>query len=295
MGSNFLPFDLHLFNFPAAKPKGSQQAAFRNLNLEIVRGVAAANTTGSHIVELIDTAFYPGASALQHEDDVIAGWDPANPTSNPHRFYQTVFARACRTCHISGPFAAPPYTAFTDFQADITNVQNRVCNEKVMPHAQRTNDVFWASLNPNMPAFLELYGQSLSGWSMLGTAQCGQFFQDNGGTVPSVFASQIYPILFNECSSCHSVVGNANWAVTDVADTYNSVLNAIALDGASHYIVPNNTGASKLYQRITTGAPSTRMPKFGPDLVTTDTDSPADGVFDAAEIQAWINAGAVGP
>ena len=30
----------------------------------------------------------------------------------------------------------------------------------------------------------------------------------------------------------------------------------------------------------------------GPNLVTTDTDSPLDGIADATEILNWINAGA---
>src|SRR5207247_1827894 len=45
MQSNFLPFDLHLFNFPVSEPKAAQQAAFKSLNTDIVRGVAAATGT----------------------------------------------------------------------------------------------------------------------------------------------------------------------------------------------------------------------------------------------------------
>jgi cytochrome c5 len=297
MGSNFLPFDLHLFNFPTSKSKSSQQLAFKNLNLEIVHGVAAATGTGAAIVELIDTSLYPGASTTQVEDRVIAGWDPANTSSNPHRFYRDVFARACRTCHTAGPFAAPRYDNLTDFQNDITDVQKRVCDQKVMPHAQRTNDIFWTSLDPNMAAFLELYGQTLSGWSPASASQCGQFYQA-GGIAPSVFTSQIFPILSHNCSgtACHSFVGNAQFSVgSGVTTTYNSLLTAIANDGVSRYIVPSDPGTSLLYQRITTGGFGQRMPRFGADLTVTDTDIPTDGVDDAVEIQAWISAGAAGP
>ena len=264
------------------------------MNLDIVKGVDAATGTGAAIVEVIDTSFYPGNSPTQLEDRVIAGWDPVNVNSNPHRFYRDVFGRACRTCHTAQGFSAPAFTNFNDFQAAITNVQSRVCNQKVMPHAQRTNDIFWTSLNPNMAAFLELYGQTLPGWTSLGSAQCGQAFQ-GGGQVPSVFASQIYPIIFNNCASCHSNPGLANWFVGNIADTYNSLLTATTKDGTAKYIVPNNPGASRLYQRITTGGPGVRMPRFGADLVTTDTDTPPDGVPDATEINGWINAGATGP
>jgi hypothetical protein len=37
------------------------------------------------------------------------------------------------------------------------------------------------------------------------------------------------------------------------------------------------------------------MPLGGANLVTADTDVPPDGIPDAAEVNGWINAGAVGP
>ncbi|HKU42767.1 MAG TPA: hypothetical protein VJR89_31630, partial [Polyangiales bacterium] len=295
MGASFLPFDLHLFNYPSAKPKATQQAAFKNLNVEIVRGVANASGVGAPIVTLIDTWY--NASATQLENAVVAGWDPGNPLSNPHRFYRDVFGRTCRTCHITAPFGAITFGSSAEFESQITAVQNRVCSQKVMPHAQRTNDVFWQSLNPSMPGLLELYGQTLPGWSSLDTAQCGLFYQP-GGIAPTVFGDQIYRILFNNCTGggCHSNVGNAKFAVNgDPAATYNQLLNVTANDGVSKYIVPNNSGASLLYQRISTGGAGTRMPKFGADLTATDTDIPADGVNDALEILNWINDGADGP
>src|SRR5215831_7354759 len=78
---NFLPFDLHFYNFPIAKPKATQQAAFKNLNKDIVKGVDQATTTGAAIVEVIDSALYPGNSATQVEDRPVPGWDTGNPNS----------------------------------------------------------------------------------------------------------------------------------------------------------------------------------------------------------------------
>jgi cytochrome c5 len=294
MKSNFLPFDLHLYNFPASKSKPSQQPAFKNLNVDIVREVATASgATGAAIIELIN-AWYAGGSADQLEDAVITNWDAANPSSNAHRFYKDVFARACRTCHVAQPFTAPVYTSKVDFENDIAIVQARVCLQKVMPHAKRTNNVFWTSLNPNMPAFLQLYGQTLAGWLALDTAQCGLFFQP-GTNVQSVFSNEIYPILANNCTTCHSVMGNANFTVGNIPATYNSLLTATAKDGTSKYIVPANPALSLLFKRITTGGVGVRMPQFGADLTTTDTDKPPDGKNDAPEIQDWITSGAGGP
>ncbi len=290
MRSNFLPFDLHLFNYPTAKSKASQQAAFKNLNENIVKNVAtevaAGGGAGQAIVKLIEE-WYAGGAANQNENAVIPDWDKANPNSDSHRFYRDVYARACRTCHIAEPFTAPVYTNKIDFQNDIAKVQSRVCTEKVMPHAKRTNDLFWTSLGPNMPAFLQLYGQTFPGWLSSGAAndpnQCGLFFQP-GGPVLSPFANDIFPILtgIGSCTSCHSAVGNANFVIGGSATTtYNSLLSATAKDGFSKYIVPGNSGASLLYQRINNGS----MPQGGPNLTTTPGG-------EALKIKNWIDAGA---
>ncbi len=297
MQANFLPFDLHFYNFPTTESKASQQAAFKKLNIDIVGGVAAATGTGNAIVEVIDTAFYPGGIADQ-QDNVVAGWDPGNPVSNQHRFYRDVFARACRTCHTAQPFGAPSFTTAAAFEAIISNVQNRVCSEHIMPHAQRTNDIFWTSLNPSMPGLLELYGQTLPGWSTSPQNQCSQGPVQGGGTTSSVFVAQIFKTMSKNCTACHASVGNANFSVGNEATTYNQLLNAIAKDGVSHYVVPNNLGNSLMYHRITTGGssqPNARMPLGGANLVVDDTDAPPDGIPDATEISNWINAGAIGP
>ena len=46
MGSNFLPFDLHLYNFPVGEFEGGSEPKFKSLNVDIVRGVAARTGVG---------------------------------------------------------------------------------------------------------------------------------------------------------------------------------------------------------------------------------------------------------
>jgi hypothetical protein len=285
MNSQFLPFDQHFFTMPAAKP--NQNTAFKNLNIEIVRKVAQGiGALGQPTRDIID-AWYAGNSPIQIDGAVITNWDAANPNSDDNRLYKDVFARACRTCHNAGPFTAPPYQDKNDFRADISTVQTRVCGQRVMPHALRTNQIFWNSLTPNMPAFLQLYGQTLPGWSPTGADQCGTFI--GGGTIPSVFTNKIYPILTNRCAGCHTHTGNANWHFGDGADiAYNELLNAAPNVGGK-YIVPNNSGASVLFQRISQANPG-RMPQGGPDLATVDLDN--DGTKDLGEFLKWINLGA---
>lgn len=293
MRANFLPFDLHFYHFPAAHDKTAQQPAFKTLNTEIVDGVSAATGTGDAIVEAIDTAFYAGGSLSQLEDHVVAGWDPGNVNSNPHKLYQNVVARACRTCHIARPFNAPPLNTQASFDGLIASVQDKACTRKIMPHAQRTNDIFWQSLNPNMPAFLELYGQSLPDWASAPAAQCGLFYQP-GTTAVSTFAGKILPILQTRCGGCHGSAGLANFGVNQSAATvYNALLNNLSVATMAHYIVANNSGNSLLYQRISSNALGTRMPQGQAPLDTVDLDS--NGVNDQQEILNWINSGAPGP
>jgi hypothetical protein len=304
MGANFLPFDSHLFKYPTTL--GTQETAFRNLNVDIVRGVSTNTLTGNAIVDVIDNGLYAANSATQ-TDEVVPGWDPGNPNSNRHRFYHDVLARACRTCHISQPLGnTNTFQTAPLFEDLITRIQDLVCVAHVMPHAQRTNDIFWNSLNPNMPAFLTLYGQTgstgqtkLPGWNAAPNSQCSQGPVQGGSTAPSVFQSQIFSIMTTgqtTCASCHGQVGNANFSVGQgPVEAYNGVhglLTTTAKDGTSKYIKPNDPSSSLLYHRITTGVPGQRMPQNGPDLTVTP---PSPNVSDADQILAWINAGAVGP
>lgn len=290
MGSSFLPFDLSLYNFPAANSKASQQASFKGLNEDIVKGVAtatdAAGGTGAEIIDLINE-FYAGGVADQVDEPVVVGWDKANPSSDVNRFYREVFAPSCRTCHIAQPYTAPAYPTEADFVADIVKIQSRVCNQKVMPHAKRTHQIFWNSLNPNMPAFLQLYGQTKPGWLSSPNSQCGQFYQA-GTSVVSTYVTEIQPILETRCASCHSAVGIASgtsFIVSSIADTYNGLIsNAL--------VTPFNLGASPMFQRLN-GVGGSLMPLGGPDLETTDEDG--DGISDQDEIENWISSGAPAP
>lgn len=124
-------------------------------------------------------------------------------------------------------------------------------------------------------------------------AQAAALVDEAGAT--QVFAEQIHAILVANCSGCHHNARNANFVVSSVRETYDSLLRATARDGRSRYVVAGDVDASLLYQRIASGSAGWRMPRFGVDLTLTDTDTPPDGYFDAAEIEAWIRAGAEGP
>ena len=290
MGSSFLPFDLGLYNFPAANSKAAQQPSFKGLNEDIVKGVATANDAagfpGAEIVELIDE-FYLGGVPNQIIEPVVTDWDKANSGSDTNRFYRDVFGPTCRTCHISQPFSGPPYGTAADFHSDISTIQTRVCNQKVMPHAKRTHQIFWNSLDPNMPSFLELYGQTLPGWSDSPGSQCGQFYQAGSSPV-SVYATEIQPIFDKHCASCHGAGGIASgtqFVVGTIADTYDGLID-------NGLVTPFDLANSPLFQRLN-AVGSSFMPQGGPDLEEVDEDN--DAINDQDEIENWILSGAPGP
>jgi hypothetical protein len=292
--SKFLPFDLHFYKFPTSD---HQEDSFRHLNIDIVKQVEAQISSGA-IGELID-AWYPGGAGTQHDAVVITGWDTggaADPNNKDNLMYRNVFARACRTCHVAQPYTAPAFRTVGDFTAAIQTVQNRVCHDKVMPHAQRTNIIFWNSLNPSMAGYTEIFGEAQGPlWQTDKSLQCGLFNQD-AGDVKSFFEGTVDPILHTAgCanSSCHANAGNANFSIGNVADTYNSLLSAVPKSGSGHYIAPNDLAGSVLYQRLLNNPPP-RMPLGGSDLTQADTNG--DGSPDANEVQSWITTyGAVGP
>lgn len=300
--STFLPFDLHYYKFPGGN-RAAQEDGLRNINIEIVKAIAAQvpSASAAAIPELINL-WYPGNAGPQKDDTstVVAGWNTGgagNPNHMDNRLYRDVFARACRTCHVAQPYTGPTFASAASFKAQINAVQSRVCVEKIMPHAQRTNDIFWTSINPNMPGFLEIYGQQ-AGWPPAINAQCGLFNQDSN-SLKSVFEGTVYPILAANCASsnCHGNVGNAAFKIGTVAATYNDLLTKNT-NSNGKYIIPNDLANSVLYQKITlyAGAPGTggKMPRLGQDLQTQDTNG--NGKTDADDIRDWITAfHAVGP
>ena len=199
LGSRFLPFDLHYYEFaPPPNDKASQQAAFKQLNEDIVN----ATQPGPAISEVV-AGMYPGAT--QEENFVVVGWngDPVYQI-----MYRDVVARTCRTCHVANSF--PDLTFQTAPQAIVRlgNIEQRVCAQGVMPHAKRTHDIFWTSSAPHMPSILQIFGDTFdngsNGWD--GT-KCGSF--TSGGTTPSsIYVTQVYPVWGSKgCNGCH--VGSA--------------------------------------------------------------------------------------
>lgn len=285
LGSRFLPFDLHYYTFSPLKPKAAQQAAFKQLNEDIVK-----NTPPDAAIADVVTKMYAGG-ANQDESFVVAGW---NATPNRQVMYRDVVARTCRTCHVANVFPTLKFDQSTQVIDLLGASENRVCVQHVMPHAKRTHDIFWTSVGPHMPAQFQVFGDTfktpLNGWQ---GDQCGQFTA--GGSTPlSVYTTAVQPIWNLKCTSCH--IGGSPPASLNLsaANSYGALVNVNASQLATmKRIKPNDVANSYLVHKVQgthvgVGGVGGKMPP----------GCSGASCLSATELQAvkdWINAGAPPP
>jgi hypothetical protein len=266
----------------------------------------------SDAYEELYEAWYPGGAIPQLETAVVDAWD----TDNLHRnTYSKVVGTACRTCHIANVdgtlrFERPGASAGVGFTGRLGAIQQRVCKEHVMPHARRTHDKFWTSVNESQPALLQAYGDSINafGWQDVNQVgvdpelACGQEFTAGGGPITPVSQFTPVQVILSSCAGCHSVANDA------AGDSYaHLTLTAAAsygeLVGVPAYELPSmsrvaggNENNSYLWRKLTdthTGlgsytspGPGVAMPFGTTGLIDTD---PAD----AETVRLWIANGAL--
>jgi hypothetical protein len=213
--------------------------------------------------------------------------------------YKNVITKACRTCHIASPFGdVGPVTGLrfeTAQQAKdrLGQIEDRVCNDHVMPHALRTHARFWASVGPHQPARLQVFGDQfgngVNGWQ---GDVCGEFVE--GEEVPGgIYTDLIQPIWNDRCTDCHiggappaglSLAGGASHGnLVGVVSSQAPPMNRITANS-----VPNSYLIHKLNdtQGGVPGGEGGQMPADG------TAPLPA-GDIDA--IEDWVNAGAPPP
>lgn len=162
LGAVMLPFDVHGYVLqgavPAAFSKANQQLEFHELNKMV-----ADTDPGVVIDEIVDEMYNPPTGDVQVEDFTVAGWS-ANAAQES--FYVDVIRPACRVCHASRPLEDDGAGGLRDIRlqqasqflsASANNgialkVDQRVCSERVMPHALATYNRFWGSFDDSQPA-----------------------------------------------------------------------------------------------------------------------------------------------
>ena len=289
LGSRFLPFDLAAYTFPNNDVnfnKANQQAEFLTLNNMVV----ATEPAGSSVREVI-TAMYPGGVIPQSETFVIPGW---NSEAGHQVMYRDVVGKACRTCHVTHPQPSLQFRQASDMIADLGLVEYRVCNEGSMPHALRTHDRFWSSVNPSQVAQLQAFGDTYGGGSGWQGDECGVY--TSGGSTPVTFyGSTIQPIFdgtssgTNACIGCH--VGSTPPASLKL-DQSNSHAQLVSVAStqlpAMPRVTPNNVAQSYLVHKLNgtqagAGGSGGQMPPGGAAV-----NAPS-----MTNLQTWINTGAL--
>lgn len=320
-GSRFLPFDHRFFTSPSSPTITAQEPAFKNLNEQIVNSAPPAGV-GDPVKEVVSGMYNNGASATQIRDFSIPGWQTAASSSVPGQsnFYQRVVADACRTCHITQPFAqlqfntsqrflhllnAPAPVAANNYLL-LGTAQNRVCGDYVMPHSFRTHEIFWGKYGDignlqsppsfSMPTEFQNFGNGIPApaaqWS---TNLCTSFLSTSIAR-PSVFYNQsIQPIWNGKCTACHVSGGAAGFRSLTTGSSF-ATLNA-------GLITPGNDSvtANTLLQRTTASNPNSRMPPrcfrapetAGATVSGVVLDNiPCLSQLDLDKIKTWLRSGA---
>jgi cytochrome c5 len=281
LNSVFLPFDLAYYTFPSSAgwDKASQQASFKSLNEDIV---LATNTTTA--IQEVITQMYAGGPT-QDEDFTVAGWAGSAAQS---AMYEDVVAHTCRTCHAALPASDLQFDTASEFIDRLGAVETRVCQQHVMPHSLITHNLFWQSINPNMVAHLQSFGDTyatpVNGWA---GNKCG-VFTAGGTTPPSQFLTNVHPIFdSNNCTSCHVGTSPPAGLNLSAALAYGQIVNTASTQLPSmDRIEPSNVAQSYLLHKIkgtqgSVGGLGGKMPPGG--------SVPAG---DITAIETWVNAGA---
>lgn len=320
LNAKFLPFDLRNYTFAApdsdvANPnnKLNQQTKFQTLNqmVKVAPPPDVADPSTNVIKDLYD-AWYPGGALPQQETAVVPLWG----TDLLHRnFYVNVVGRSCRTCHATNAAASlrfeQPGNAGVGFDGNLGRVQQRVCKEHVMPHARRTHDLFWTSVDPSQPAQLQAYGDSLNSnsWQNVNNSgvdpqlACSEGFTPGGGTpISPGDYTPVKTIFSGNCVGCHNTAnaatGFGHLDLSTADGGYANIVNRASSELPSmNRITSANPNLSYLLHKLNgdqasqpgsfvAPGPGARMP-FG------CSGSSCLSAADITTITNWINGGAL--
>ena len=315
LGSVFVPFDLRYYTFPPAphdKTNATVQANFKQLNTDIVSSVVQA--IGHLTIKNVVDEMYSGGSATQHEDFTVSGWRaPTAPEPAKPAFYKGTVSNACRMCHTAQPFSTLRFENASDFINFLGQVGTRVCTQHVMPHANRTHEIFWGIADPtvvvpntvpHMAAQLQIFGTQFgppADWIGTGgnppTYKCGTSFTSGGTTPQSYYQQNIQPLWSGAygCTGCHAGQTGSGGLGLGIGFSYNNLVGVPSTELPSMSRVKKlDSNNSYLYHKLigdqaSVGGSGSRMP-FG------CSGSSCVNANDMNTIKNWIDVrGADGP
>ncbi len=305
LGSVFVPFDLATFTIidgiDPAFDKSAQQAAIKKLNIDIVK----ATNPGIAIEAIIDEMYDSGTVDNQIEDFVVDGW---NANAAQREAYREVVGKSCRICHASQPvtniFSQDiRFHEAEDFIELGTLIPIIVCSQRVMPHALRTYNRFWGSIDPHKPAILQAFGDSEAGGyddfcsaANLDAPISGLGFEDIGaqsylsGSCATCHAGPKDSVTRSEACESGSTV-QASLLDLTAENAFSGIVNVTAVQPTTNMnlITPGNLDQSYLYQKLINaheaagvGGCGDHMPPFGSPLEEEEFNL----------IKEWIEQGA---
>jgi hypothetical protein len=315
LNAKFLPFDLRSFSYAApdsdaANPfnKLNQQDEFRALNqmVKIAPPPDGVGPTAEVIEDLFDT-WYPG-NVSQQENVPVPLWNINALHANE---YDKVVASSCRTCHVANPantlrFEQPGLAAAPGFDRVLGQIQQRVCKEHVMPHARRTHDLFWTSINPSAPAQLQVFGDVLNifGWQKVGVTGledpllvCGpqQYTAGGGAPTPSGAFAPVATVFSARCTGCHNTDDAPAGLDLSGPGAYDRIVNVNSTEFPSMKLIEfgASTEANSYLWRKISGTHTALGPNLGGPMPCCATPLTTSQPAEADTIRNWILNGAL--
>jgi mono/diheme cytochrome c family protein len=297
LGSQFVPFDLSLYEFLDDADEAAQQSEFKVMN-EMVSHVASKLVddppviSNPEIVAVISEMYSGVDPNVQEEGFVVPLW---NGAALQEQMYTDVLAPSCRTCHLAhsaatSGFPGLRFGSHADFVSRLGTAESVVCSQFVMPHAKVTHELFWTSLDPHQPGVFTLYGDAFPGPGWSGTLCLD--FTPAGDAVITDYQTDIQSIYTSRCGSCHSDGTDYSYLPIRLDTADNSYATTVGINSTQEpglklveLVEPINPAAiSYLFQKITDthGNATEQMPWFQDPL------SPSE----ITTIEEWINNGA---
>jgi len=140
LGAHFLPFDLANFAFASSAVSSTLSESAQEPELFQMNQIVAHSSGATLMAQALVGGWY--ASGTPHVDKtwVPPGWQD---TTNNIAWYQNVYARHCRTCHVNMPDAFPIGANAVHFTATVCGGYHGHWRNHTMPNSMVTFNRFW--------------------------------------------------------------------------------------------------------------------------------------------------------
>jgi mono/diheme cytochrome c family protein len=166
VGAHFLPYDLANFSF-SSNPALTELA--QSAELYRMNQIIAASTGATAMAQELIAGWYASGTPEMDKGWVPAGW---KDNSNNIAFYQNVYARHCRTCHVNMPDAFPTAQSSRHFASTVCGGYFAIWRNHTMPNSMVTFNRFWLAGGPGIDQITPTERWQVDGSQLTNAANC---------------------------------------------------------------------------------------------------------------------------